>query len=289
MSVNEQWDIVSGVGITALAVAVGRAIETERADGLVDDPHAAALVEAAESSVSGALRSADTDALFRQMSGYLGIRSRFFDTWFEHATSTGIRQVVILASGLDTRAFRLNWPTGTRVFEIDQPRVLDYKDSVLRDRAVRPSCERHAIGVDLREDWATALENAGFDSTAPTAWLAEGLLPYLPATAEEELLSTVHAFSAPDSRIAIENFGGARPRLLDAPAIERASREWGIDLDSLMPDEERPDPADRLADRGWVIGHDKIRDLAEEYGRPLDGVAAEIADHTHMLTGHLLT
>lgn len=287
MTVNEQWDIVSGVGITALAVAAGRAIETEREDGLVDDPYAAQLVEsAADSRLSEALHG-DSESPVLQMSGYLGIRSRFFDTWFEQAASAGLRQAVILASGLDTRVFRLGWPSGMRVFEIDQPRVLEHKDSVLHGRGVRAACERHAIGVDLREDWATALKDAGFDTGVPTAWLAEGLLPYLPAVAEEDLLSTMHALSAPGSRIAIENIGGVRPQLVESPLIMQTAQEWGIDLASLMPDEERPDPTVRLADRGWEVTNDSPLDLAARLGRPVDGITAGLAEHAQFLSAQL--
>lgn len=303
MSIEQQWDIVSGVGITALAVAAARAAETRRPGGLVDDPHAAPLVEAANAPLLHALISrspggpttadlpesadpAETAALFEQAANYVGMRSRFFDTWFDRVVSAGVRQAVVLASGLDTRAFRLRWPAGTRVFEIDQPKVLAFKDSVLDATGATASCERHTVGVDLRDDWATALKDAGFDSGEPTAWLAEGLLPYLPADAEYALLDTIHGNSAPGSHVAIESISGARERLTGS-AIETVSRTWGIDLSALMSDEERADPADRLAAHGWVCTPESLAEVAERHGRTVADFAAHLGAEARMLTAHL--
>lgn len=288
MADNQQWDIVSGVGATALAVAVGRALETERANGLVDDPYAKPLVSAADSPIqlpeSGA---AENSSFWGQLTDYIGVRSHFFDTWFEQAWNSGVRQVVILASGLDTRAFRLPWPAGTRVFEIDQPKVLEFKDSVLRNEGVQPACERRTVATDLREDWASALKNAGFDTGVPTAWLAEGLLPYLPAEAEQRLLETVHGFSAPGSHLAVENVTATRTMLDDQAEIQEFVRGMGIDLSALMSSEERADAGETLTARGWTVVGEPARDVAEGLNRELRGLSEQIATHGHMLTARL--
>lgn len=284
MSDNQQWDIVSGVGITALAVAVGRAIETKRDDRLVDDPYAEQLVRAADSPIPLPEGKPDESSIWAQMTDYLGVRSRFFDAWFEQACAGGVRQVVILASGLDTRAFRLPWPSGTRVFEIDQPKVLEFKDTALRGE--NAGCERHVVPTDLREDWAGALKNAGFDTGAPTAWLAEGLLPYLPAEAEQQLLETIHGFSAPGSRLAIESIN-TDAALTDSSAVQQTALSMGIDLVSLMSSEHREEPMEPLEKRGWSVTTEPLRTVADRFGRELDGISGEIADHGHMLTARL--
>ena len=152
--------------------------------------------------------------------GYQGVRSRFFD---EALLGAGTRQVVLLAAGLDARALRLGWPSGTTVFEVDQPRVLGFKDEVIDSVGGTPTARRVTVPVDLRHDWPAALTAAGFDPRLPTAWLAEGLLPYLPADAERLLFERVHALSAPGSRIAVEHIGGIGDRIAADPYLRSLS------------------------------------------------------------------
>ena len=120
------------------------------------------------------------------MNSYQAVRTHFFDEFFTTAAEAGITQVVILASGLDSRAYRLAWPAGTTVYEIDQPKVLEYKAATLAEHGAQPSADRREVPIDLRQDWPKALREAGFDDAAPTAWLAEGLLMYLPGDAQEK-------------------------------------------------------------------------------------------------------
>ena len=156
-------------------------------------------------------RLADVDpeavAMFTHMLNYQAVRTHFFDAFFTEATAAGIRQIVILASGLDSRAYRLDWPAGTHVYEIDQPLVLDYKAKTLAAHDVQPVAERHEVPVDLRQDWPAALKEQGFDPSQPTAWLAEGLLMYLPADAQDRLFELVTELSAPGSRVSAETVG----------------------------------------------------------------------------------
>ncbi|HEV7626348.1 MAG TPA: SAM-dependent methyltransferase, partial [Streptomyces sp.] len=209
MSTDQQWDIVTGVGLTALAVAAGRAAETNRSDALMTDPYASRLVAAAQPSApfpvsaDSAGTSGIDDDLWISASDYVGLRSRVFDDFFLRASADGITQVVILASGLDTRPYRLSWPSGTVCFELDQPAVLDFKSEVLKEEGATPGCDHRLIPIDLRQDWGAALEAAGFDASRPTAWLAEGLLPYLPPEAEIQLLQEVSRLSAPGTRFAV--------------------------------------------------------------------------------------
>lgn len=284
MSTHEQWDVVSSVGFTALAVAAGRAFEHGRDDRIVEDPYAAALVEAA---ASPEFQAGAADGLSqRMMSDYVGVRSRFFDEFFLRATAAGARQVVILASGLDTRAFRLAWPRGVRVFEIDQPKVLEFKEDSLQRAGAQHGAEWHPLPVDLRDDWAGTLREAGFDVGVPTAWLAEGLLPYLPAAAEAQLLETVHRFSAPGSRIAVEAFGDVR-NIVDDQDFGRMSQEWGMDPADLLSYESRPDSGGELEKKGWSVWREKALSVAAGYGRDLSAVPLAMRERSEFLVAGL--
>src|SRR6185312_7496555 len=184
---GDSWEITESVGATALGVAAARAVETARDDALIRDEFAYLLVSAAGPEWAQ-MASSDPawigdDEEFRQLHDmsrdYQAVRTHYFDEYFHAAMRAGIRQVVILAAGLDSRAYRLNWPAGTTVFEIDQPKVLEYKTSTLDAHGAQPRARRVPVAVDLRDDWPAALIAAGFDPSQPTAWLAEGLLPYL--------------------------------------------------------------------------------------------------------------
>lgn len=286
----QDWDIVSGVGITALGVAAARAVETSRADGLVRDPYAADFVRAARSSVPMPTRIEDADAEeigWATMSQFMGLRSRFLDDYLRDSqvagdNDAGVRQVVILAAGLDSRAYRLPWTEGTTVYEVDQPRVLEFKDEVLADSGAEPACVRRAVHIDLRDDWATALRESGFDPKQPTAWLAEGLIMYLPSDAAERLLTTVHELSALGSTIAVEYMVGIHSVLADSTEASM-SQEMGIDILSLISDEEY-DPNARLRELGWTVEESTAAQLAERYGRTLDGEFAQFATNGRYLT-----
>jgi methyltransferase (TIGR00027 family) len=212
---GDSWAITELVGATALGVAASRAAETAGPDPLIRDEFARVLVSSAGEAWA---RLADAELAWldgdpqgqrahRLGIDYQAVRTHFFDEYFGDAVSAGIRQVVILAAGLDSRAYRLNWPPGTAVYEIDQPKVLEYKTAILEQHGAVPAASRRPVAVDLRDDWPAALTAAGFDRTQPTAWLAEGLLPYLPSDAQDRLFEMFTALSAQGSRVAIEAFG----------------------------------------------------------------------------------
>ncbi|WP_038854941.1 class I SAM-dependent methyltransferase, partial [Mycobacterium avium] len=189
---DDEWDLASSVGATATMVAAGRAMATKDPRGLIDDPFAEPLVRAVgvdffTKMMDGEL---DLDAIenatpvrIQSMVDGMAVRTKYFDDYFVDATDAGVRRVVILASGLDSRAYRLPWPAGTVVYEIDQPRVIEFKSNTLAEVGAEPTATRRTIPIDLRGDWPAALSAAGFDPAAPTAWLAEGLLIYLPPEA----------------------------------------------------------------------------------------------------------
>jgi len=267
---GDSWDITESVGATALGVAAARAAETARPDALIRDEFAYLLTSSAGPAWAQ-MASADTGWLGDDEDGrrmhemardYQAVRTHFFDDYFASAVRTGIRQDVILAAGLDSRAYRLDWPAGTTVFEIDQPKVLGYKTSTLDAHGAVPKSRRVPVAVDLRDDWPAALIAAGFDATQPTAWLAEGLLPYLPADAQDRLFSLVTEHSAAGSQIAVEAFNIDPAQYSDEKRAVRRERtaalreRLGLDLDvdTLMyTDDARADAAEWLAEHGWRV------------------------------------
>src|SRR6201994_1832008 len=219
---DDTWDIATSVGSTAVLVAAARAAETEREEPLIQDPFAKVLVAGAgpgvweymlDDALVAKIESVDAEiaAVFQNMGNYQAVRTHFFDDYFTKASDAGLRQVVILASGLDSRAYRLNWPAGTVVYEIDQPKVLEYKSTTLTEYGAKPSATLRHVPIDLRQDWPKALREAGFDATEPTAWLAGGRLSSLPGDAQDRLFEQVSELSAPGSRIAAETVGARAP------------------------------------------------------------------------------
>jgi methyltransferase (TIGR00027 family) len=266
---DDSWDIATSVGTTAVMVAAARAVETDKPDALIRDPYAKLLVSEAgtgvwesmlDDSLLDKVESIDPEAaaVFQHMRSYQAVRTHFFDAHFAAAVAAGIRQVVILASGLDSRAYRLDWPADTIVYEIDQPKVLAYKSATLAASGATPSAERHEVPIDLRQDWPAALVGAGFDAAAPTAWLAEGLLMYLPADAQDRLFTQITELSAPGSRIAVETAANhadeRRQEMRDR--LQRVADELGIQRtvdiqDLIYHDEDRGVVVDWLNDHGW--------------------------------------
>ena len=281
---NDTWDLASSVGITATGVAVARAIASRADRPLINDPFAEPLVRAVGLDLFTRLASGEiapedfgdeAPMDMARMADNMAARTRFFDDFFTAATTAGIRQVVILASGLDSRAYRLDWPAGTVVYEVDQPEVIEFKTRVLAEQGAEPTADRRTVSVDLRDDWPAALRAAGFDPALPTAWSAEGLLGYLPPDAQDRLLDTVTALSAPGSRIATESMPG-----LDADSEEQARRHMqesaqrmrrhGVDIDmaELLYFGERNEAADYLAGHDWLVDSRDVSALFAEYRLP---------------------
>jgi methyltransferase (TIGR00027 family) len=267
---DDTWDIATSVGSTAVMVAAARAGETERDTPLIRDPYAKVLVAGAGTGVWEFMlddvfvaKVAEADAeiatMFEHMGNYQAVRTHFFDDYFTKAAEAGIRQIVILASGLDSRAYRLDWPAGTVVYEIDQPKVLAYKAETLKENGVKPAADLRVVPIDLRFDWPTALREAGFDPSVPTAWLAEGLLMYLPADAQDGLFERVTQLSAPGSRVAAETVGvhseerRARMRERFAGLSAKFGMSDALDVQDLMyNDPARSDVTTWLGDHGWT-------------------------------------
>ena len=301
-SEGDSWDITESVGATALSVAAARAVETGSDDPLIRDEFAYLLVSTAgrpwERLASSLEWIGDDDhgrRAHRLAIDYQAVRTHYFDSYFAHAVAAGIRQVVILAAGLDSRAFRLEWPAGTSVYEIDQPQVVEYKTTTLESAGAAPTAERRTVQVDLRDDWAAALTAAGFDSCQPTAWLAEGLLPYLPAEAQDRLFEIVTGLSAPGSRVAVEAFslgtGDSETRRVARRArFDRMRQRLGLDInvETLTYQESgRADAADWLTEHGWQVSAVSNADEMARLGRAIPADLADEAFTTKLLSARL--
>ncbi|MDV3127526.1 class I SAM-dependent methyltransferase [Mycobacterium sp. 21AC1] len=277
---RDSWDLASSVGATATMVAVGRAIASTDAHGLINDPFAAPLVravgiEAFTMMVDGKLDIAEVApeaaGQVRSNIDEMAVRTKFFDDYFVAATDRGIRQVVILAAGLDSRAYRLPWPDDTVVYEVDQPDVIEFKTRTLADLGAEPTAQRRTVPIDLREDWPAAMRAAGFDPGLPTAWCAEGLLIYLPPEAQDRLFDNIHELSAPGSAVATEFVPGMKDFDAEkARASTDAFSRLGLNMDmpSLIYHGERHSAADYLGPKGWQMAGVARSDLFVRYGLP---------------------
>lgn len=280
---GDTWDLASSVGVTATMVAAARAMATRAERPLINDPFAEPLVKLVGVDLLSRLAGGELDpaelndvhdgaagsaGAMSRMADNMAVRTKFFDKFFLDATNAGIKQAVILASGLDARAYRLAWPAGTVVYEVDQPQVIEFKSRSLAELGAAPTAERRVVAVDLRDDWPAALKEAGFDPAQPTAWSAEGLLGYLPPEAQDRLLDTITELSAPGSRLATESVPNPEPgddeKLKER--MQTISERWrahGFDLDmaGLVYFGDRNEAAPYLADHGWRLNSASIRDL----------------------------
>ena len=278
-SENDSWDLATSVGATATMVAAGRARATR--DALIDDPFAEPLVRAVGLDfftrwAASELDSADVDDPgapwgMQRMTNLLAARTRYIDAFFAEAAAAGIRQVVILAAGLDARGYRLAWAPGTTVFEIDQPQVIEFKTRTLTDLGAKPTAEVRGVAIDLRDDWPTALRQAGFDTERPAAWAAEGLLGFLPPDAQDRLLDNITALSAEGSRLMAEVFvnTGSSGAALDTATNKWRERGLDIELDNLGFPGDRNDAATYLGERGWHPVRTPLNQLLADNGLPL--------------------
>jgi len=273
---NDTWDLATSVGATATGVAVGRALASRAANPLINDPFAEPLVRAVGVDfftrlATGELNPAEVDDNgewgMQRMRDMMAVRTRFFDDFFVEAANGGIRQAVILASGLDARAYRLPWPAGTTVYEIDQPRVIEFKTTTLADLGAAPTADRRSVAIDLRHDWPAALRGAGLDPTQPTAWSAEGLMPFLPPEAQDALLDNITMLSAAGSRLATESVpdaGRAVPQMADRMRqVTERWRDHGFDVEmtDLWYGGDRNDVAEYLDGHGWNVSAISVADL----------------------------
>jgi methyltransferase (TIGR00027 family) len=256
------FDVPDGVGRTAIGMARVRADESSRPDRLFSDPYAQAFVAAAVGALPGEGVAGSGDPMAGIVHAAV-VRTRFFDDFLMNACVSGCRQVVLVAAGLDTRAYRLSWPSGVSLFEMDLPAVLAFKEQVLASTDAVPRCHRVAVTADLRKDWPSQLITAGFRSETPTVWLLEGLLIYLTADEATTLLRAITGLSAAASQLGCERQASdkrQRPSGHVTPRLAQFTKMWKGGLGRALPQ--------WLARHGWEV-HVEDRDpIADAYGRP---------------------
>jgi methyltransferase (TIGR00027 family) len=291
----DSWDLASSVGATATMVAAARALASKEPDPLISDSYADPLVRAVGNDffirlIDDVLSTSDADDgnVARLLADWIAVRTRFFDDFF---IQSGLGQAVILASGLDSRPYRLPWPVGSVVYEIDQPKVIEFKSTTMASIGATPTAEHRAVSIDLRDDWPDALHRNGFDETQPTAWIAEGLLVYLPPEAQDRLFDNITALSAPGSQLATEYNPDAGAVIGEGAKTMNAQwREHGFDVDlsQLFYPGERNSVEEYLGGHGWQVTTRPRPELFAEYGRefhdteelaPLRNSRAIIATH----------
>ena len=258
------------VGLTAIGVAAIRAAESERPDRLFDDPYAAGFARAAGDWRPGPTTPATEEAarVRGRLISWIIVRTRFLDDVLLQACAGSCRQVVILGAGLDSRAFRLTWPDGTRLWELDLADVIAFKERVIQAEGWRPGCERMTVPVDLSANWGEPLLGAGFDAGAPVAWVAEGLLAYLSAEVRDALVTRAAGLSVPGSRMGLTLAASER-----LAAWRRAHPDGTAargDYVALWQSTAPPDPAEWLAEHGWRASLFDVAERAAAYGRPVD-------------------
>lgn len=271
---RDTWDITTSVGSTALFVAAARALEAQRERPLSLDPYAELFCRAVGGQWADLLDgNAPDDRLASEFGGHFvsfqAARTKYFDEYFAAASEAGVRQIVLLAAGLDSRAYRLPWPDGTVVYELDQPKVLQFKREVLGGHGDTAMAERREVAVDLRDDWPAALRSAGFDPSRPSAWLAEGLLIYLPAVAQEQLFAGIDDLASPGSWVAVEE-GTPMPGEVFA-AKQREERDAGAEgtFFTLVYNEQHAPAAEWFGDHGWTAEATPLSAYLEEVGRAI--------------------
>ena len=278
-SEQDTWDLASSVGATATMVAAARAVASAEPNPIINDPFAAPLVRAVGLDfftrvVDGEVTAPDAgengERDLQSETDSIAVRTRFFDEFFLGAGRDGIRQSVILAAGLDARPYRLSWPRGSVVYEVDQPKVIEFKSATMSALSAAPAADRRTVSIDLREDWPAALRRSGFDDAKPTAWSAEGLLMYLPPEAQDRLFDNITALSAPGSKLATEYHPESETTMSER--AQEFNQRWAdlgcdINLSGLFFDGERSNVVEYLTGRGWQVTTRPRRELFADYGR----------------------
>jgi methyltransferase (TIGR00027 family) len=290
---NDSWDIKTSVGSTALFVAAARALEAQKPHPAAVDPYAEVFCRAVGGEWADLLDGGAPEHPLKTEFGehfvnFQGVRTRYFDTYFDAASAAGVRQIVLLAAGLDSRSYRLPWPDGTVVFELDQPRVLEFKREVLAAHGDAPTAERREVAVDLRNDWPQALRDSGFDASKPSAFIAEGLLIYLPADAQHQLFAGVDSLAAPGSHVAVEE---AVPLEADAFEAKREEERAAGNEDSfftLVYNEQHAPAHEWFGGRGWWTVATPLPYQLRSLGRPVpepDSEAGVMTGNISLVSG----
>lgn len=288
---NDTWDITTGVGSTALFVAAARALEAQKPDPLAVDHYAEVFCRAVGGPWADLLDGKAPDHPLKSEEfgthfvTFQAARTRYFDAYFRGSAEAGVRQIVMLAAGLDSRAYRLDWPEGTTVFELDQPRVLEFKRQTLEHHGATPKAQRREVSIDLREDWPQALQASGFRPEEPSAWIAEGLLIYLPGAAQAQLFGGIDAMARRGSHLAVEE---GRPmdntafkaKVHQAKEADDMRGQWW----QLVYNEQCAPAAQWFSQRDWSAVETTLTDYLESVGRAVPTSEEDVTNMIRSIT-----
>jgi methyltransferase (TIGR00027 family) len=288
---NDTWDITTSVGSTALFVAAARALEAQKPDPLAVDPFAETFCRAVGGPWAALLdgeapeHPLKSPEFGQHFVTFQAARTRYFDAYFRRVAQAGVRQIVLLAAGLDSRAYRLDWAPGTTIYELDQPQVLEFKRDAVGAHGATAKAERREVAIDLRDDWPQALRDSGFRSDEPSAWIAEGLLIYLPASAQDQLFTGIDALASPGSYLAVEegrpmDGDTFRAKVHEAKDIDNERGQWW----QLVYNEQIAPAAQWFGERGWTAEATTLLDYLTTVGRSVDSADAEAANMLASIT-----
>jgi methyltransferase (TIGR00027 family) len=254
---------MSPVALTSCWVAANRACETDSLVRLFDDPYAAPLAGEVGFALLAEAQKLRPGASATGPDPYLSIRTRFFDDALLRAVADpALRQVVLLAAGMDARSFRLAWPGGVTVYELDRDEVFDHKEAVLSGLNAEPACARRVVRADLAADWTGPLRQAGFDDSRPAVFLAEGLFVYLADELVEALFTALRRAARAGSWLGLDLVGA---ELLSSPyfrplleMLERLGCPWRFGTS---------EPERFLARYGWAATVTVPGEPEASYGR----------------------
>lgn len=264
-------------------------MEARKPDPLAVDKYAEVFCRAVGGEWTTAVEGTDPEHPLQTEFGesfvnFQGARTKYFDEYFTRAIDAGVKQVVLLAAGLDSRAYRLPWADGTVVYELDQPRVLEFKRETVDGLGEAPTAERREVAIDLRDDWPRALQESGFDPSRPSAWIAEGLLIYLPATAQERLFAGIDALAAPGSFVGIEEAIPMPDEAFQAKRAEAVSSGEENAFFTLVYNQQHAPAQQWFGERGWEAAETPLHELLARAGRPVPGPDSEAGLMTGTIT-----
>ncbi|MCC5603180.1 SAM-dependent methyltransferase [Nostoc favosum] len=273
--------MLSSVGLTSLYVAAARAYETEYRQRLFVDTYARSFAGDTGFALFSDLRSFSPGLSANDPHPGISIRTRFFDDALLMAVhELSLKQVVLVASGMDARAFRLPWMDGVQLFEVDRQEIFQYKEPILLNLNARAKCIRKVVVTDLEQNWATALTDVGFDRHKPAAFLFEGLMFYLKPATVATVLETLQSLACPGSWLGMDF---VEAELLNSPyaqpflsKLRKLGCPWLFGVSN---------PEQFILQYGWQPRQPKIVVLGEaeaNYGRwtfPVSSTTSSVFNH----------
>ncbi|KAG8663538.1 hypothetical protein MANES_01G219800v8 [Manihot esculenta] len=107
----------------------------------------------------------------------------------------GLKQVVLLTDGMETRPYRLNWPTSSIIYDVSPQRI--FKRSAERLKGVGAKIPRNCLFLHVPLESSNIQQNLhakGFNGNQPSIWAIQGL-SIMTLASFEEILCTVSSLA----------------------------------------------------------------------------------------------